>query len=45
MNLCTKQIGLLMQKLNLWLPEGKGGGEMDYKIGIDVYNTIHKMDN
>ena len=45
MNLCTKQIELLVQKINLWLPEDKGGRGVDYKTGIDVNDTIHKMDN
>ena len=34
-----------MQKINLWLPEDKGGGEINYKIETEVYNAIYKMDN
>ena len=30
-----------MQKINLWLPGRKGGGEINWEIGIDIYTLLH----
>ena len=30
-----------MQKTNLWLPGGKMGGGINWKIGIDIYTLLY----
>ena len=30
-----------MQKTNLWLPGGKGGGGINWEIGIDIYTLLY----
>ena len=35
------EIELQMQKTNLWLPGDKGGGGINWEIGIDVYTLLH----
>ena len=30
-----------MQKTNLWLPGRKGGGEINWEIGNDIYTIPH----
>ena len=34
------KIELQMQKINLWLPGGKGGG-INWKIGVDKYTLLY----
>ena len=29
------------QRKNLWLPQGKGGGGIDWEIGIDMYTLLY----
>ena len=30
-----------MQKINFWLPGGKGGGGINWEIGIDIYTLLY----
>ena len=30
-----------MQKTNLWLPRGKGQGEINWETGIDIYTILY----
>ena len=30
-----------IQKTNLWLPGGEGGGEINWEIGIDIYTLLY----
>ena len=30
-----------MQKINLWLPGGKGEGGINWKIGTDIYTLLY----
>ena len=42
MNLFTKtEIESQMQKTILWLPGGKGGGGINWEIGIDIYTLLY----
>ena len=31
-----------LQKTNVWLPGGKGGGGINWEIGIDTYTLLYK---
>ena len=45
-NLFKTEIQLQMLKKNLWLPRGKGGGQV--KLGDwdrHIYTTVYKIDN
>ena len=33
-----------IQEINLWLSEGKGEGEMNWEIGIDIYTLLYIED-
>ena len=41
MNLSTKQKELQMQKTNLWLLGVRGGGGINWEIGMDIYTLLY----
>ena len=39
--ICKAEIESQMQKTNLWLPRGEGGGGgMNWEIGTDIYTLL-----
>ena len=47
---CKAEIETQMQRTNVWTPRGEtrvgeGGAGVNWKIGVDIYTLLYKIDN